>query len=151
MANKEIKTTIVALAVSIALVIGSSFLISGLRAKAKSYAGSAQAHASQKAELPESVQPLDRTAKLNVLSKTYIFKADGRSPRDYDWNYKTDNRNIKVKCVYNYDTNRYTFRISGTAQGINHLTLRFKNAENRWISRTLTLTVDAQKNIMRLS
>ena len=74
----------------------------------------------------------------------------GKTSYGYDWTYKTDNNNVKVKCKYDFKTNKYTFKIVGTAKGTNHFTLKYKTSDKKTVSVPMTFVVDAQKNIIRV-
>lgn len=125
------------------ITVSSVFLITAVKADAAAYDHSAQAHYSQKSELPE------KTTKTGVFAKSYIFKAAGKTTEGYDWTYKTDNNNVKVKCSYDFKNNKYTFKITGTAYGLNHFTLKYKTSDTKWVSEKMTLFVDSRNNIMR--
>ncbi len=149
MTKRSFKVSIIAMTLAIIIAAGSMLLMSGAKASANSYAGSAQANSSIKTVQTYDATVADRTARRNVLAKTFVFKTTGKAPYGYDWTYKTDNTNLKIKCVYNFGTKTYTFRITGTAQGGNHLTLKYKDMNGKWAAAKMTFTVDAAKNIMR--
>ncbi len=141
--TKKIAVTFISGIIALIIATSSAFFISGFKADAAKYKGSAQAHASQKRELPE------KTTKLNQFAKAYYFKAAGRSSKGYDWTYKTDCNNVKVKCKYDFTAHKYTFKITGKSYGLNHFTLKYKTSDTKWTSVKMTLFVDSEKNIMR--
>ncbi len=89
------------------------------------------------------------TSKINQFAKAYTFKATGKTSYGYDWTYKSDYNNLKVKCSYDFKAHKYTFRITGTAYGLNHLTLKYKTSDKKWASQKMTIFVDSEKYIMR--
>ena len=89
------------------------------------------------------------TSKLNQFAKSYIFKATGKTSKGYDWTYNTDNNNLKVSCKYDFKTNRYIFKLTGKSYGLNHITLKYKTSDKKWVSKNMTIFVDSEKNIMR--
>ena len=141
--TKNITRTLIAAVIAIVIAASSASFIGAVRANAATYDGSAQAHASQKMELPE------KTAKINQFAKAYYFKATGKTTKGYDWTYKTDCDNVKVKCKYDFTAHKYTFKITGTSYGLNHFTLKYKTSDTKWVSVKMTLFVDSEKNIMR--
>lgn len=141
--TKKIVTTIVSGIIALIIAVSSAFMISSVKVNAASYNGSAQSHASQKMELPE------KTTKLNQFAKAYYFKAAGKTSEGYDWTYKTDNNNVKVKCKYDFTAHKYTFKITGTSYGLNHFTLKYKTSDTKWESVKMTLFVDSENNIIR--
>ncbi len=143
--TKKIAITFVSGILTLIMATSASFFLAGFRADAAEYKGSAQAHASQKMELPE------KTTKLNQFAKAYYFKATGKPSKGYDWTYKTDCNNVKVKCKYDFTAHKYTFKITGTSYGLNHFTLKYKTSDTKWESVKMTLFVDSEKNIMRTS
>ncbi|MCR5653782.1 MAG: hypothetical protein K6F88_08290 [Ruminococcus sp.] len=141
--TKKIAITFVSGIITLIMATSAAFFIAGFKADAATYSGSAQAHASQKTELPA------KTAKLNTFAKSYIFKATGKTSKGYDWDYKADCNNVKVKCSYDFTAHKYTFKITGTSYGLNHFTLKYKTSDTKWASVKMTLFVDSEKNIMR--
>jgi len=144
--TREIKTTIIAVLISLVIAVSSVFIMSGIRANAVTYDGSAQAHSSQKAEVKGLAA---KTTKTNKFAKAYVFKATGKTTKGYDWTYKADTNNVKVSCKYDFNTHKYTFTIKGTSYGLNHFTLKYKTSDKKWTSVKMTLFVDSEKNIMR--
>lgn len=141
--TRKIAITFISGIIALIIAASSAFMISGIKANAATYDGSAQAHASQKMELPE------KTTKLNQFAKAYYFKAAGKTSKGYDWTYKTDTNNVKVKCKYDFTSHKYTFKITGAKYGLNHFTLKYKTSDTKWGSVKMTLFVDSEKNIMR--
>ncbi|MBR1731301.1 MAG: hypothetical protein IJ725_02570 [Ruminococcus sp.] len=141
--TKEIRNTLIAVVIAFIVVVSSAAVMGTVKADAATYKGSAQAHASQKMELPE------KTTKLNQFAKAYTFKATGKTSKGYDWTYKTDCNNVKVKCKYDFTAHKYTFTITGVKYGLNHFTLKYKTSDTKWASVKMTLFVDSEKNIMR--
>ncbi|MBR1749259.1 MAG: hypothetical protein IJ740_00055 [Ruminococcus sp.] len=141
--TRKIVVTLASAIIALIIAASSAFLFSSIRANAATYDGSAQAHASQKMELPE------KTTKLNKFAKAYTFKATGKTSKGYDWTYKTDYNNLKVKCKYDFTAHKYTFTITGTKYGLNHFTLKYKTSDTKWLSVKMTLFVDSEKYIMR--
>lgn len=92
---------------------------------------------------------VEKTTKLNTLAKAYYFKALGKTAKGYDWTYKTDRDNIKVKCKYDFTAHKYTFKLTGTTKGKTNFTLMYKKSDKEWVKVPMKLTVDAQKNIVR--
>lgn len=140
---RKIAVTFISGIIALIIAASSAFMISGIKANAATYKDSAQSHASQKAELPE------KTTKLNQFAKAYYFKATGKTSKGYDWTYKTDCNNVKVKCKYDFTSHKYTFKITGTSYGLNHFTLKYKTSDIKWESVKMTIFVDSEKNIMR--
>ena len=146
--TKRTSKSIIATLIAVIIAVSSFAMISAVSANA-AYEGSAQAHAAQKSEIVVS-QAAEKTAKTGELAKAYYFKAIGKTSYGYDWTYKTDNNNVKVKCKYDFKTNKYTFKIVGTAKGTNHFTLKYKTSDKKTVSVPMTFVVDAQKNIIRV-
>ena len=141
--TKKIVTTFVSGIIALIIATSAAFMISGIKVSAASCEETAQAHASQKMELPE------KTTKLNTFAKSYVFKATGKTSEGYDWTYKTDYNNVKVKCKYDFTAHKYTFKITGTSYGLNRFTLKYKTSDSKWVSVKMTLFVDSENNIMR--
>lgn len=144
--TKTISKTVIAAVLAIIIAASSAAIIGSVKAGAVSYEGSAQAHQSQKSE---AYQIPEKTTKLNQIAKAYYFKGTGKTAKGYDWTYKTDNTNVKIKCKYDFDTHKYTFKLVGTSYGINHFTLKYKMSDKVWVYEKMTLFVDKDKNIKR--
>ncbi len=144
--SKTVTRTLIAALIAIIIAASSATIVSTVKAGAVSYEGSASSHQSQKSE---GYQLLEKTTKLNQFAKAYYFKATGKTSNGYDWTYKADQTNVKVKCKYDFDTHKYTFKMTGTSYGLNHFTLKYKVSDKKWESVKMTLFVDKDKNIMR--
>ena len=144
--KRKITATIVSVILAAIVVVSSAFMLSGVKANAASYEGSAQAHWAQKSE---TVVIADKTVNLNEVAKAYVFRAGGKTSYGYDWTYTTDNNNVKVKCKYDFTAHKYTFKITGTSRGTNHLVLKYKTADKKWTNVKMTLVVNNNSNIMR--
>ena len=144
--TKKIAITFVSGILTLIIATSAAFFLAGFKADAATYDGSAQAHASQKAEVNQFPST---TTKLNTFAKSYVFKATGKTSKGYDWDYKADCNNVKVKCTYDFTAHKYTFKITGTSYGLNHFTLKYKTSDKKWVSVKMTLFVDSEKNIMR--
>ena len=142
---KEITKTLAAGAIAVVIAGSSAWIMGAVRADAIAKK-TLKTTVSQKAsanQLPKE------TSKLNQFAKVYTFKAAGKTSYGYDWTYKTDYKNLKVKCSYDFKAHKYTFRITGTAYGLNHLTLKYKTSDKKWATAKMTIFVDSQKYIMR--
>ncbi len=147
MTNKKTVTrTIIAAIIALIIAASSASIIGSVKAGAVSYAGSAQAHQSQKSE---GYQLPEKTTKLGQFAKAYYFKASAKTTKGYDWTYKADQKNVKVKCKYDINTHKYTFKLVGASYGLNHFTLKYKITDKKWASEKMTIFVDRDKNIMR--
>lgn len=146
--TKKIMATLVSGILTLIIATSAAFFLAGFKADAATYDGSAQAHASQKTAVNQLQLPAT-TSKLNTFAKAYTFKATGKTSKGYDWTYKTDYNNVKVKCSYDFTAHKYTFKITGTKYGLNHFTLKYKTSDTKWVSVKMTLFVDSEKNIMR--
>ncbi len=146
--KNAIKSTIISVILAAAVVVSSAFLFSGIKAKAETHRAYAHSHSSQKAD---NVGLPDKTTNTNQFAKCYVYRAAGETAKGYDWTYKTDYDNVKVKCNYDFTTHKYTFKLTGKSYGLNHFVLRYKTSDKKWASVKMTLFVDSEKNIMRIS
>lgn len=148
MSNKtnNITKTLIAVGIAFVIVVSSALIMGAVRADAATQKSNARV--TQKAA---STQLPKTTTKKNQFAKAYTFKASGKTSRGYDWTYKTDYKNIKVKCKYDFKAHKYNFTITGTSYGLNHLTLKYKTSDKKWASVKMTLFVDSQKYIMRIA
>lgn len=137
MKNNTFKTTIIAAILGIVLAVSSGFAISSLRANAAT------------TNKPVSTGFSEKTTHLNVFSNAYYFKAAGKCSKGYDWSFKADNKNIKVKCAYDFKSHKYTFKFKGTSYGLTKLTLKYKVSDTKTAKVHMTLFVDPQNYIMR--
>ncbi len=147
MKTKEITRTVIAAVIAIIIAASSAAIINTVKVDAASYEGTAQGNRSQKVEVINQLP--EKTTKLNQFAKAYYFKATGKTAKGYDWTYKTDTDNVKVKCKYDFTAHKYTFKLVGTAYGLNHFTLKYNVSDKKWASEKMTVFVDSQKNIMR--
>ncbi len=141
--TNNITKTLIAVGIAFVIAVSSALIMGAVRADA---ATKKSARITQKAA---STQLPKTTSKKNQFAKVYTVKASGKTSRGYDWTYKTDYKNIKVDCKYNFKAQKYTFKITGKSYGLNHLTLKYKTSDKKWASIKLTLFVDSQKYIMR--
>ena len=141
--TKKIVITFVSGIITLIIATSAAFFLAGFKADAAAYKGSVKTCASQKVKLPSN------TSKLNQFAKAYTFKATGKTSKGYDWTYKTDYNNLKVKCKYDFKAHKYTFKITGTKYGLSRFTLKYKTSDKKWVSVKMTLFVDSEKNIMR--
>lgn len=145
MTNKtnDITRTLIAVAIAFIIAVSSALVMGAVRADA---ATQKSVRATQKAA---STQLPKQTTKKNRFAKAYTITVSGKTSKGYNWTYKTDYKNIKVSCKYNFKAHKYTFKITGTSYGLNHLTLKYKTSDKKWVSVKMTLFVDSQNNIMR--
>ncbi|MEE3333877.1 MAG: hypothetical protein VZR54_06315 [Ruminococcus sp.] len=141
--TKSFKVTIISTLIAAIFAIAYPCFFLNVKADAATYKGSAQSNYSQKAEIPA------KTTKLNDFAKAYYFKAASKTTKGYDWTYKADNNNLKIKCKYDFTAHKYTFKIAGTSYGLTHLTLKYKATNTKWNTVKMTVFVDSAKNIMR--
>lgn len=144
--TKEITRTLIAVVIALVIAASSAAIMGTVRADAATAKHTAQAKISQKTvknQIPAS------TSKINQFAKAYTFKATGKTSYGYDWTYKTDYNNLKVNCKYDFKTHKYTFKITGTKYGLNHITLKYKTSDKKWASEKMTIFVDSEKYIMR--
>lgn len=143
---KNTNKKVIATAMAAIMTISAFGTASAISTSALSTQGTAQAHASQKAETP---QTLASTSKLNTLAKTYVFTCKGQTKQGYDWDYTANNNNIKVKCEYNFKTHTYKFKFTGKAKGATQMNFKYRANDKTWVKVPMNFKVDAQKNIMR--
>jgi hypothetical protein len=143
--TKTISRSIIATLIAIVIATYSLGIIMATNANAAGYDGTAQGNAALKAGVVE------KTKDINVLAKAYYLKAVGKAKQGYDWTYKATNNNIKVKCKYDFDTHKYTFKFTGTAKGSTKLTLQYKSNEKTWVKVPMTFKVDSHNNIKRVA
>lgn len=139
--TKDIIKSLTAVILSIIITASAAAIMCSISANAATVKTS-----SQKAvvnQLPKE------TSKINQFANAYVFKATGKTSYGYDWTYKTDYKNLKVKCSYDFKAHKYNFKITGTAYGLNHLTLKYKTSDKQWASQKMTIFVDSEKYIMR--
>lgn len=136
-------TKVIATVMAAIMVVSAFGTASAISTSALSTDGTAQAHASQKAEAPKS------TNKMNTLAKTYVFTCKGQTKQGYDWDYTANNNNIKVKCDYNFKTHTYKFSFTGKAKGSTQMNFKYRANDKTWVKVPMTFKVDTQKNIMR--
>ena len=139
-------TKVIATVMAAIMTVSAFGTASAISTSALSTNGTAQAHASQKAE---AANVAASTSKMNTLAKAYVFTCKGQTKKGYDWDYTADRNNIKVKCNYNFKTHTYTFKYTGTAKGTTHMNFKYRANDKTWVKVPMTLKVDAQKNIMR--
>lgn len=143
--TNNITKTLVAVGIAFVIAVSSALIMGAVRADAiakKTVKASVSQRASSN-QLPKT------TTKKNQFAKAYTVKVSGKTSRGYDWTYKTDYKNIKVNCKYDFRSHKYTFKIMGKSYGLNHLTLKYKTSDKKWASVKMTLFVDSQKYIMR--
>ena len=143
------KTTgkVIATVLALVIALSSLSLITASSVSALSYEGSAQGNADQKT----FVSVIDKTKDMNTTAKAYYFKALGKTKKGYDWTYKTNNDIFTVKCKYDFDAHKYTFKITGKAKGTAKIKLCYKQNDSTWVKVPMTIKVDAQKNITRIA
>ena len=142
--TNEITKTLIAVAIAFVIAASSAIVMGAVRADAATQKSAAKV--SQKAA---STQLPKTTAKKNQFAKAYTIKTSGKTSNGYNWTYKTDYKNIKVNCKYNFKSHKYTFKVTGTSYGLNHLTLKYKTSDKKWASVKMTLFVDSQNYIIR--
>ena len=145
MANKtnNITKTLIAVGIAFVIAVSSALIMGAVRVDAATQKTARVTQKADSTQLPKS------TTNKNQFAKAYTIKASGKTSRGYDWTYKTDYKNIKVKCKYDFKAHKYTFTITGKSYGLNHLTLKYKTSDKKWASKKLTLFVDSQNYIMR--
>ncbi len=145
------KRRVAAVTMSTMMIASAMFAMSALSANAKceEVYDNGQTPQIVKVVNDEANPVVEKTTKLNTTAKAYYFKATGKTKKGYDWTYKTDKDNVKVKCAYDFKAHKYTFKLTGKSKGKANFTLMYKTNDKSWTKVPMKLTVDAQKNITR--
>ncbi len=143
-------TKVIATVMAVVIAISSLCVITAVSANAATYAGSAQAHASEKMG-PMTTSVPSTTTKLNTVAKAYVFTCKGKTSYGYDYDYTATNKNVKVKCAYNFKSHTYKFTFTGTAKGTTKMNFKYKTSDKVWVKVHMTFKVNSQKNITRVA
>ena len=78
------------------------------------------------------------------------FYATGKTSYGYNWDYGTDNNIINVSCNYDFSSNRYDLILTGTHEGVAHVTLYYFTDDNTKVPVEMTVNVDANLNVTQI-
>ena len=77
----------------------------------------------------------------------YHFYANGKTSYGFDWTYKADNANFRLRCDYNFNKQQYDFQFYGVTPGTSHVTLYYNTDDNVQVPVTMTINVDGNLNV----
>ncbi len=103
---------------------------------------SASAASEKKMKIPAA------TEKKNTFAKAYVFRAQGKTSYGYDWSYNLYSKSIKVSCKYSFKKHEYKFRVTGKKYGLTKIELKYKTADDKWVTVPMKMFVDTENNIM---
>ena len=149
--KNTMKTKFAAVTMSTLMIASTITALSALSASAATETVKGDGEATKIVSMvnQEANPVVEKTTKLNAPAKAYYFKATGKTDKGYDWTYKTDKDIVQVKCKYDFNEHKYTFKLTGTAKGKANFTLMYKKTQTKWVKVPMKITVDAQKNIIR--
>ncbi len=141
----NVSKSVISVLIAIVVAASSAAIVTAVKADAKSYSGTASAHASEKSEhkIPA------KTTKQYTFAKSYVMTVNAKSVKNGNWDFKSTAKNIKLNAKFDNKTHKYNFSFSGKSYGLNQITLKYKTTSTKWESKKLTLFVDSEKNIMR--
>ena len=80
-------------------------------------------------------------------AKSCSISFSGKTSYGYDWDYRADSSAAKIKCTYDFSTGKYTFRATGSYEGVTNAVIKYATIDGKWHNVPIRYTVDSGLNV----
>ena len=114
--------------------------------------GSVQTEAASptEAQTAETEAPPKPTFSPEAVAGALHFKANGKTSYGYNWTY-SGGVGVNINCTYDFSNQEYDFAITGVTPGTTSFTLIYYTDDNETVSVPMSVSVDSDLKVTRLS